>query len=472
MVVTGNFLRSLLISFLLPHHFFSYKLIVKKFVSQLYLFKSTNALFVDVDGTLWPDLGRGSILKVNSLSEEMRNWFLEHKSNFDHIVLVTNQTLFAAKGDTSIKTIRLYRKRMKKLLRDSSATLIKVCHHHPDAANPYLRKDCPHRKPNPMAINLIVKLLRIDVSQSALIGDRIDDIATGLATNIRSNYLIANPKALVLNKTPHRLVQLSYSFHVLEKVADFYFWPKREKWSALILCAGFGRRLFPYTKLTPKPLLPLTPEKTILGRLSAQLSSYFPDFELNVNISYLADKFIQSAKDLDHFQHMIFHWEPKVVGSEQTVRLLWQKENRDLLVIHGDLVLDDFGMQKLRERVEISSNFSFMVCHKRSLGQARSIVHTVDNLVVDFQELSESPEKTSKQEVLVNSGIYWFTAVDLDRYFSLPNLNNIELTRGIVPFLVRLQSLRYYVWESGRISVDSIQSYERAQTYIKSNKFF
>ena len=96
----------------------------------------------------------------------------------------------------------------------------------------------------------------------------------------------------------------------------------------------------------------------------------------------------------------------------------------------------------------------------------------MDNLVADFQELSEPPEKTSKQEVLVNSGIYWFTAVDLDRYFSLSNLNNAELTRGIVPFLVRLQSLRYYVWESGRISVDSIQSYEQAQTYIKSNKFF
>lgn len=472
MVATSNSLKSLLVPFLLPHHFFSYKTIVKKFVSQFFLFKRANALFVDVDGTLWPDLGRGSILKVNSLREEMRHWFLEQNSKFDHIILVTNQTLFAAKGNTSIKTIRLYRKRMKKLLRDSSATLIKVCNHHPDAANPFLRKDCPHRKPNPIAIHFIVKLLRIDVSQSAFIGDRIDDIATGLAANIRSNYLIANPKALVLNKSPHRLIQLSYSFHVLEKIEDFNFWPKCEKWSALILCAGFGRRLFPYTRSTPKPLLALTPEKTILGRLSSQLSSYFPDFEPNINISYLADKFIQSAKDLERFQHMIFHWEPKVVGSEQTVRLLWQRESRDLLVIHGDLVLDDFGMQKLRERVEMYSNVSFMVCHKRNLGQARSIVHTRGNLVVNFQELSESPKKTSKQEVLVNSGIYWFTALDLDKYFSLPNLNNAELTRGILPFLVRLQSLRYYVWESGRISVDSIQSYERAQKYIKSNKFF
>ena len=67
--------------------------------------------------------------------------------------------------------------------------------------------------------------------------------------------------------------------------------------SILILAAGKGTRLRPYTADLPKSLLPLG-ETNILRNLILQSNKYFEEATIYVNASYLAEKIIGEIASL------------------------------------------------------------------------------------------------------------------------------------------------------------------------------
>ena len=127
-------------------------------------------------------------------------------------------------------------------------------------------------------------------------------------------------------------------------------------------------------------------------------------------------------------------------------------------------------MQEISKAIKIQTE-SFLMVHERPLRQARSIVSTQDVFVTGITEVSTSQDESSQDDspVLVNSGILFFTPN------SLTTFESPELGTEISPYLIQKLSdvgkLVFQLWQSERVAVDSISSYEKAITLAAEDPF-
>lgn len=231
----------------------------------------------------------------------------------------------------------------------------------------------------------------------------------------------------------------------------------------LILAAGRGERLGKLTENTPKPLLEIDMAKSsIIKRLHSQINNNFPTTPTYVNISYLAWNF------LDHFSHMefkdrpIFLFEPAKLGPACTVSNFIKDSNGDILILNGDLVLEDEEFSNLAKFLK-SKQEQVIVCHKRKRKSARSEVILNDSFVKNIQEnphLDIGIETNPEIEVLVSSGIYKLNKESLLGY-------DCAEDEGLSPNLLnhsfKNEKTCIYNWNAWRFSVDSIATLEGAR---------
>lgn len=137
--------------------------------------RERKAVFLDRDGTvlrLVPYLhDPGQVQLIPGAGEALRalgeaGWAR---------ILVTNQSGIA-RGMFTIEEAESVHERMLDLLRADGADLeaIEICPHHPDFTGP-----CACRKPAAGLLERAAERLRIEPSQSWVVGDRIEDIVAG-----------------------------------------------------------------------------------------------------------------------------------------------------------------------------------------------------------------------------------------------------------------------------------------------------
>lgn len=235
----------------------------------------------------------------------------------------------------------------------------------------------------------------------------------------------------------------------------------------LILCAGKGTRLLPLTNLTPKPLLNLTENQSILSRLVRQFDGKVE--KIYVNISYLANKFID-GHDPIFLKKCHFVWEPEILGSVKTLELVSKLTKNSILVMHGDLVLSDIGISGLLSEIFQHPEKSLLVVHERIRNLARSSVDINENrTVLGFQEIT-TPD-LSHEKCFSNSGIYYFSKADLSlTNFFTSTLIGQDLTSTLLPLLIEQKRLNAYFWTTERVSVDSLESLAIAQSLIQNTR--
>jgi D-glycero-D-manno-heptose 1,7-bisphosphate phosphatase len=142
------------------------------------------AVFLDRDGTL--------IVEENYLSDPARVSLLpgvvlalkKLSSAGYAIVLISNQSGIG-RGYFTEDSLRMIHERMEMLLANEGVRLdgIYYCSHKPE-------DNCDCRKPAPGMIIKAAAELMIDISNSAMVGDKDSDVAAGLATNCKYNLRI------------------------------------------------------------------------------------------------------------------------------------------------------------------------------------------------------------------------------------------------------------------------------------------
>ncbi|OQX04571.1 MAG: hypothetical protein BWK76_28565 [Desulfobulbaceae bacterium A2] len=105
---------------------------------------------------------------------------------------------------------------------------------------------------------------------------------------------------------------------------------------AMILAAGFGTRLKPYSTLRPKPLFPVL-NRPLLARIIDRLLAVGCD-PVVVNAHHLPE---QIAELLRHYPRVLLQREQEILGTGGGLRrALPLLRNEPLLVVNGDIVHD------------------------------------------------------------------------------------------------------------------------------------
>lgn len=232
--------------------------------------------------------------------------------------------------------------------------------------------------------------------------------------------------------------------------------------SILILAAGKGTRLKPYTNNCPKSLLPLG-ATNILRNLIMQSQNYFPEAEIFINTSYLAEKIIEEISNfpLKSRPHVI--WEKKLLGPAVTVTNHCNSTDGNVLVLHGDTFFSDLTYSKLAYSISNKiDDVSLLLCHKKEKQYARSrilqeggVIKSISETTIDIS-VKESQLRQDSEEVWSSSGALVVKGKSL---LSFKAEIAASLSPSLINFIARNQRLYLEECADARISIDSEKSY-------------
>ena len=151
------------------------------------------AVFLDRDGVINADSGYvgdwDSFVFLPGVIEAMRKLC---DSGYA-LVVVTNQSGIA-RGFYTEEDFHVLTDRMCKELSQNGVSIAGVyfCPHLPDATLARYRTICECRKPQPGLIHRAVEELKIDLTRSAMVGDKNSDMEAALASGIPHRYQVTS----------------------------------------------------------------------------------------------------------------------------------------------------------------------------------------------------------------------------------------------------------------------------------------
>jgi D-glycero-D-manno-heptose 1,7-bisphosphate phosphatase len=178
------------------------------------------SIFLDLDGTLWPDSGPGSILKESFPPIEIKLCLLKLSEAGYKIIAYSNQTLFGYPESVSMKNILKYRKKMNALIKEGWFDGVFICHHHPKSTIPFLNSNCNRRKPAGGLVEWAKYEFGLYADDCFAIGDRITDIIAAQSAGIRRTFLISNTRSFEWNVFENLRIAPSVCFMVSKDIQE------------------------------------------------------------------------------------------------------------------------------------------------------------------------------------------------------------------------------------------------------------
>ena len=194
----------------------------------------------------------------------------------------------------------------------------------------------------------------------------------------------------------------------------------------VIMAGGKGKRLVPFTKILPKPLIPFG-EKPILEVIMDKFSLYgVRDFYVTVNYKGAMIKSYFENVDLKY--NLIFIWEKEYLGTAGSLRLLPEDFSSTFIISNCDIILD----------VDYSDLLNFHKKNKNDLTTIVSFWHQVIPYgVIEFsnngivKKITEKPE----YDFTINTGVYVIgkeilTYIPKNKFFHITHLMEDLLKDG------------------------------------------
>ena len=154
---------------------------------------TSGAVFLDRDGVINVDSGYvgdwDSFVFLPGVIEAMRALCDAGYA----LVIVTNQSGIG-RGFYTEEDFQVLTERMCNELSRHGVSIAGVyfCPHLPEAALPQYRKTCDCRKPKPGLIHRALEELDIDLTRSAMVGDKSSDMQAALAAGITQRYQVVS----------------------------------------------------------------------------------------------------------------------------------------------------------------------------------------------------------------------------------------------------------------------------------------
>ncbi|RVT97291.1 HAD-IIIA family hydrolase [Mucilaginibacter limnophilus] len=138
------------------------------------------AVFLDKDGTLIPDIPYNVDPELISIQPDATLGLQQLVADGYQLIIVSNQS-GAARGYFAEDKLAGVEQKIIELLKAYDIPLrgFYYCPHHPEGTVPELAIDCDCRKPQPGMLKKAAQELDINLAQSWMIGDILNDIEAG-----------------------------------------------------------------------------------------------------------------------------------------------------------------------------------------------------------------------------------------------------------------------------------------------------
>ncbi len=204
--------------------------------------------------------------------------------------------------------------------------------------------------------------------------------------------------------------------------------------NALLLAAGFGKRLWPITSTTPKCLVKIS-GKPLLQIWLENLSSSIHIEKIFVNTHYLADEvevFISELEGPLKKKTVLLH-EEELLGTAGTVRkLLPLVRDKPLLMAHADNLslfsLNDFVKTYLCRPP--TCEMTMMTFNSETPTACGILTVDSNNILTSFVEKPTRPESTC-----ANAAVFIISPRGLEELKSMENA--VDFSIDIVPKFIR-----------------------------------
>lgn len=182
------------------------------------------AAFLDRDGVLVADRGFVTAAEQFEILPGVPEALAKLADAGFALVVVTNQAVVARGLLTEIALAELHAE-LGRILLDAGAPpfdAIYACPHHPHADEIAYRIACECRKPKPGLLKQAARDLDLDLSRSAMIGDRPTDVAAGASAGCRT-ILVEGPRTgeAIVTAEPLGEVTADYICGSLADAADW-----------------------------------------------------------------------------------------------------------------------------------------------------------------------------------------------------------------------------------------------------------
>jgi D-glycero-D-manno-heptose 1,7-bisphosphate phosphatase len=157
----------------------------------------SRAIFLDRDGVINKDHGYVHTVDDFEYIEGVFDACLALKKMGFKLVVVTNQSGIA-RGLYSEDDFHRLTEWMDWNFADKGVDLdgIYYCPHHSEKGLGEYRQDCDCRKPKPGMLNSAAQFLKLDLSQSVMVGDKADDMKAAKAAGVPIRILVRTGKVI------------------------------------------------------------------------------------------------------------------------------------------------------------------------------------------------------------------------------------------------------------------------------------
>jgi len=263
-----------------------------------------------------------------------------------------------------------------------------------------------------------LQFLMVADENGVLIGTVTDgDVRRGLLRNISLNEPVSsvmntNPKWVYIGEVQkaHELMLL-HRIRVMpvlnreHKIVDFIrldafaeerflYAPKNNQ--VLIMAGGKGTRLDPFTKILPKPLIPVG-DTPIIEVIMKKFQHYgFNDFIISLNYKAELIK-LYFAENPDGY-NISYTMEKEALGTAGAIRLAKDRLDKTFIVSNCDVIVDvDF--EEMLHYHQGQRNHATIVGVVKNIQVPYGVIRAKDG---DLVEMVEKPE----YNVVINSGVY------------------------------------------------------------------
>lgn len=226
----------------------------------------------------------------------------------------------------------------------------------------------------------------------------------------------------------------------------------------LIFAAGRGSRMGALTNSIAKPALVYNGE-TLISQIGSQAAAINGSGEIFINCSYMAFSVVEALRSFSNRERLNFLWEREIMGTAWSLLQVHRRCKRDILAIHGDLVLTYDGLNSFVFEANKESGFSSVAVHQRSIKLARSEIKfdPADRIVFETREMTiaegDGDISRRNENAWSNSGIYYFRNEHLEE-ISIECRKFLDVPNSILLDLVDKHLLKAQIFKGERFSIE------------------